>query len=105
MHPEKLKEIYPEQLITLYEVVCGAEYMEFSSEFHNETDYVRKTWLAIPFGIPPQLINGICINSQEEPEFIEHLDEISEMFPNATIFNEKREVIRYSLVVRNNRTL
>lgn len=99
-HPEKIEEIYPAELINLYETVCDADSLGFSSSFHNETDYKRKTWLAIPLGIPPFLINGICINSKSE--IINHLDEISELFPNAIIFNENREVLKYPLSKEGN---
>lgn len=99
-HPEKIKEIYPTELINLYEKVCDAENMEFSSKFHDANNYKRKTWLAIPLGIPPFLINGICINSKSE--IINHLDEISEMFPNAIIFNENKDVLKYPLSKEEN---
>ena len=101
-HPEKIKEIYPIELIALYEKVCCANFLVKGASplFHDETDYMRKTWLAIPLGIPPFLINGICINSKSE--IINHLDEISEMFPNAIIFNERRVVIKYPALKEEN---
>ena len=43
-------------------------------------------------------VNGICINSVNSPELIAIVDKISEMFPNATIFNENKEVLHYPLL-------
>ena len=100
-NPEKLDELYPYKLRELYEGLCDAENMNFSSKFHNDNNYQRKSWLAIPMGIPPFLINGICINSKANSELLDNLDEISELFPHATIFNENREVLRYPLSHRN----
>jgi len=94
---DKLKEIYPSKLIDLYENVVGAENFRFSSKFHNDNAYRTKSWLAIPLGIPPMLINGICINSKFMPQFESSIEEISTLFPNATIFNENKEVITYPL--------
>lgn len=97
-HPEKLEQIYDKNVIELFEEVCDAQNMDFSATFHDENDYERKSWLAIPMGIPPMLINGICINSVESPDLLEKINEIAEMFPNAVIFNENKEVLHYPLV-------
>ena len=101
-HPEELEKIYDKRVIDLFEKVCGAQNMEFSAKFHDEKDYERKTWLAIPMGVPPMLVNGICINTIATPELIERIDEIAEMFPNAVIFNENKEVLHYPLVNEEN---
>ena len=50
-------------------------------------------WSAIPGGIPPFLINGICVKRKKYSN--EVLDELNMLFPNAVIFNSKKEVIRY----------
>ena len=50
-------------------------------------------WSAIPGGIPPFLINGICIKRNKYSD--EELDELSRLYPNAVIFNSRKEVIRY----------
>ena len=97
-YPEKLEQIYDKNVIELFEEVCDAQNMDFSATFHDENDYERKSWLAIPMGIPPMLINGICINSVESPDLLEKINEIAEMFPNAVIFNENKEVLHYPLV-------
>lgn len=94
---DKIKEIYPPCLIDLYENICTAEALKFSSRFHDDEEYTTKSWLAIPLGIPPMLINGICINSKLMPQFESHIEEICAMFPNATIFNENKEVVSYPL--------
>ena len=93
----KLQEIYPQELIDFYENVCSAQSLEFSSRFHDDNAYRTKSWLAIPLGIPPMLINGICINSKIMSNFENCLEELSTLFPNATIFNEKMEIITYPL--------
>ena len=93
----KIKEIYPYQVIELYEKICGASWMEASSKFNDDYSYDTKSWRAIPLGVPPMLINGICINSKLMPQFESSIEEISTLFPNATIFNENKEVIAYPL--------
>ena len=95
--PEKIGEMYPKELVEFYELVIGASDKKFSARFHDDNQYETKSWMAIPLGIPPMLVNGICINSKASEDILEHLDEIVEMFPNATIFNENKEVMRYQL--------
>lgn len=53
-----------------------------------------KEWHAILGGIPPQFVNGIQIKS--DSELNNHIEEILELFPNATIFNEYNMVISHS---------
>lgn len=91
----KLEELknYPPEIISLYERIIypssvAGRYM------HNSTSE-SKFWRAIPGGIPPQLINGICLNSKKHQDLIERSLEISELFPNATIFDEDKNVLRY----------
>lgn len=59
------------------------------SRYDSKSNY----WSAIPGGIPSFLINGICIKKNKYSD--EELDELSALFPNAVIFNSKKEVIRY----------
>ena len=65
-------------------------------KFPKETEWLEfKTnyWSAIPGGIPPFLINGICIKRNKYSD--EELDELSKLYPNAVIFNSRKEVVRY----------
>ena len=50
-------------------------------------------WKAIPGGIPPQLINGIRININRNPEIRGKISEVIKLFPNATIFDEEDNVL------------
>lgn len=89
-NPEKVPELYPEWIVSLYEKIilpCSPA----SYTFHDSEEGKQYTWHAIPAGIPPQFINGLCINSLSPLN--EYLEEIKILFPNATIFNEDKEVI------------
>lgn len=59
-------------------------------------DFKTNYWSAIPGGIPPFLINGICTKRNNYSE--EQLDEINSLFPNATIFDNERNILRYPLI-------
>ena len=45
----------------------------------------------IPCGIPSRLVNGLCIKKNDYSE--EELEELSSLFPNATIFNNNLEIV------------
>ena len=63
-------------------------------------DFKTNYWSAIPGGIPSRLINGICVKNNNYSE--DELDEISTMFPNATIFNSEKAILRHPLVTQKN---
>lgn len=92
--PEKLPELYSPEIIKFFDMIV--EPMSPAGKKMHDRDRPRQSsgWLAIPGGIPPQLINGIGIGA--ESELYEHVDEIREMFPNAIIYNENLEVIALS---------
>lgn len=48
------------------------------------------SWMAIPGGIPPQLIVGVQIN-QEDLKIIGDLSKLQSLFPNAVIFDENQQ--------------
>ncbi len=60
---------------------------------HKKRNSKFDYWSAIPGGIPPFLINGICIKKNKYSD--EELDELSRLFPNAVVFNNEKKVIRY----------
>lgn len=89
--PEKIEQLYPKEIIDIYENLI-APMSPAGKKFHDNPALPFYDWLAIPGGIPPELINGICINSKDE-ELMSKIDEISKMFPYATIFNESQKVL------------
>lgn len=56
-------------------------------------------WIAIPGGLPPQIINGVCINSEivknaeKDEKAKELLSQITKSFPHAVVFDENYNVI------------
>lgn len=88
-NPEILTTKYQPQEIKLLDFIYDIS--PAGREMHNSRAHFRD-WLAIPSGIPPVLINGINIKKNEYSE--ENLNRLNEIFPNATIFNGKREVLR-----------
>lgn len=100
--PENLKKLYPQWIIDFYQEI-NDEQCRFSSTFHDNEAKVQYTWHAIPGGIPPQFINGMCINSLSELN--NHIEEIKLLFPNATIFNENRDVIYAPKIDKENHEL
>ena len=90
--PESIHQIYTKEEIDLLENLIeplspGGRNMR--SNHTSKSNY----WSAIPGGIPPFLINGICIKRNKYSD--EELDELSKLYPNAVIFNSRKEVIRY----------
>ncbi len=89
--PEKIPEIYSEEILELFEnlisplSICGRS-------MHDYPDSEASCWKAIPGGIPPQLINGICINSKNF-EMNANVELLMEIFPNVTIFDESKKVL------------
>lgn len=81
-YPENIKELLDEIIAPLSPAGVN----------HHKKDFLHfSAWLAIPGGIPPYLINGLCIHSANK-DLLEQLEKIQEMFPNATIFDEKQNV-------------
>ena len=91
--PEKVQELYSPEIIDLYETIIG-HLSRAGNCMHDSPNSHFMTWQAIPAGIPPQLIVGIQIGSEmQEFNTPKALNEIQGMFPNATIFNENKELI------------
>ena len=96
--PESIPQIYTKEEIDLLENLIeplspAGKGMRYEYEF--KTNY----WSAIPGGIPPFLINGICIKKINYGD--EELDELSRLYPNAVIFNNEKKVIRYPYKLSN----
>ena len=89
---ESINQIYTKEEIDLLENLIeplspAGRNMRYEHEF--KTNY----WSAIPGGIPPFLINGVCIKKNNYSA--NELDELSRLFPNAVIFNNEKNVVRY----------
>lgn len=74
-------------------IINGANIGEKNVEYKKLSDI---NWSTIPGGIPSMLINGICVKNNNYTE--EELDEISHMYPNATIFDSNKKVLRSPLI-------
>ena len=98
---DKISSLYPKEIIDIYENLI-LPMSSSSSTFH---DNFSKTyfWSAIPGGIPPMLINGICLG--DDSKLYQELDTIKVLFPNATIFDGKRNVLGYGKNIKENRHL
>ena len=60
---------------------------DMRNKYNSKTNY----WSAIPGGIPSRIVNGLCIKKNDYSE--EELEELSSLFPNATIFNNNLEIV------------
>lgn len=90
-NPDIIRETFSEETLELFEKVieplsAGSKLIRKNPE--KEDWY----WKAIPGGVPPQLVNGLCISSNNI-DIMQNLEELAQLFPNATIFNENREVL------------
>ncbi len=89
---EKISELYSSEEIELFDKLIeplSPAGIGMRREYDTKFNY----WSAIPGGIPSFLVNGICIKKNNYTE--EDLDKISELFPNATIFRNDLQIVRY----------
>ena len=88
--PSKLSEIYTSDEIELFdkliEPLSPAGAM-MRSDYDSKFNY----WSAIVGGIPSSLVNGVCIKNNNFSE--EENEKISDLFPNATVFNSDLEIV------------
>ena len=92
------KTLYtPEELDILEKLIepISPSGKDMRKPYNFKTNY----WSAIPGGIPSELINGICIKNNNYSE--EELDEISRLFPNATIFKNNLVIVHYPYLETN----
>lgn len=94
LQPEMLDEIYTEEEKNIFDNIIEP-YSEFGAHFHVTSGIPYCDWSAIPGGIPPFLVNGICIGQMESSK--EYLEQISSFFPNATIFDSERNIVKMPL--------
>lgn len=90
-NPEKLPELYSPSIIELFDTIIvplspAGKYM------HEKDTDIYSSWRAIPGGIPPALVNGLSI-STESPELMENIAQLRQMYPNAVIFDQDKNVI------------
>lgn len=97
-NPEALKNEYTSEEIEIFDNLIEP-YSPAGKEFHIDNKPPYCNWLAIPGGIPSSLINGICTGRKEYDE--EYISKLSELFPNATIFNDSREVLHMPHIENN----
>lgn len=102
---EKVKKTNPEQLSTLYSPAVIELYDTIiepmspaGKNMHDYPDSQTFGWIAIPGGIPAQLVNGICLHSKHHTQILNNIQELQKMYPNATIFDEKQTIIALPLL-------
>ena len=89
-NPEHVDKLFLPEVIELFETVIeplspGGIDMYKSSR--------TSSWVAIPGGIPSQLVKGIMLSSKEE-NISELVEYCSEMFPKAVIFDDTYTVLK-----------
>lgn len=89
-NPDMIEKIYPPEIIALYEEIISP--LSSTNDFHSDPSSEEFTWMALPGGIPPQLIAGIKIQSTNTL-LMENLEKIQKLFPNAVIFDENNKVL------------
>ena len=90
-NPEKLTEIYSKDEIELFDSIIEP-LSPAGKDFHTKDSLPYCDWFAIPGGIPAILVNGICTKNKSYDK--EYIDEVSKLFPNATIFNGELEILQ-----------
>ena len=98
-NPDSLQKNFSSESLELFEKVIEVT-SKASKGMRKGPQSIDWYWKAIPGGIPPQLINGISIFSQNK-ELMQNIDKITQLFPNATIFNENREVLYFAQKDKN----
>jgi len=87
--PEKLTEIYTPEELEIFEQII--EPYSADTNYHTNDMLPYHDWSAIPGGIPATLVNGICTKRGEYSR--EYIEELTKLFPSATIFNGDLEII------------
>lgn len=105
---EKIKQTNPERLLEIYsneEIFMFDNLIEPMSKagkrFHMNPRMPFYYWQAIPGGIPSKLINGICIN-ENVAKNIEYIEQVQQLFPQVTIFDNKMNVIKMPIYTEEN---
>lgn len=90
LNPEQISEIYTSEEIEIFEQIIEP-FSPGGKNFHTQNMLPYCDWSAIPGGIPSALVNGICTKTKIYSK--EEIEEITKLFPNATIFNGELEII------------
>jgi hypothetical protein len=94
--PESLSKRYSKEEIEILDFIYARS---SGKHFHDGRDRIlgRDLWVAIPGGIPPMLVSGVCINMTNKmlKELQDNISTISTCFPNAVIFDENQNVLSY----------
>ncbi|MBQ8468237.1 MAG: hypothetical protein IJ542_00590 [Clostridia bacterium] len=94
-NPEQLNKLFKPEAIEMFEFISSCS--GCGKTFHDDPNSYTYSWMAIPGGIPPQLIVGIRIDGRiKELRTPEALKKISEIFPNAVLFDEDENVLEYA---------
>ena len=87
INPDDVKKMFSPEVIELFETVIEP----LSPGYYTSKSH--PSWMAIPGGIPSQLVKGIMLSSKEDK-----LDELAEyssnLFPKAIIFDNNYTVLR-----------
>ena len=95
---EELNEKYSPGIRKLYDQIIGP-LSPSSKHFHDNPTKLTYGWLAIPGGIPPQLINGLQLSTDCEimqgtkEEIQQRIEYLQTLYPNATIFDQNQIVL------------
>ncbi len=90
LSPEKISELYTSEELELFEKIIEP-FSPCGKNFHIKNVLPYCDWSAIPGGIPSALVNGICTKTKIYS--MEEIEEITKLFPSATIFNGDLEII------------
>lgn len=97
--PEEIQTFYSAEEINMFEKLIrplSKRGMSYHTKQNKEQMFFD--WVAIPGAIPVELVNGICINNQNKT-LLENIEQISKMFPNATIFDQEEKILRLAHVL------
>lgn len=86
----KINTLYDESEIELFDKLIEP-LSPFGKDMRKNYNCKINYWSAIPGGIPSFLINGICIKNNQFSN--EQIDELSNLFPNATIFRGNLDIV------------
>lgn len=96
--PEEIQDVYSAEEINMFEKLiypvspCGRE-------FHRKEQVLYYAdWIAVPGAVPCELVNGISIHTDNKT-LMDNIEEISKMYPNATIFDQEGKVLRTAKIL------
>ncbi len=88
--PSKIPEIYTSDEIELFDKLIEP-LSPYGTDMRVDYDGIYNYWSAIVGGIPSSLVNGVCIKTNNFSD--EENKRLSDLFPNATIFNNNLEIV------------